>query len=82
MKVGGTVVKLLFEKSVVDVDAHGKEKLLSREWTFILGVEGSSVAGGVRAMEFKSKEPGTTKVSSRSKSNSLGILAKTARYPA
>lgn len=79
MKVGGTVVKLLFEKSV---DAHGKDKLLSREWPFAFGVEGTSVAGGVRAIEFKSKVPGTTKVSSRSKSSSLGILAKTARYPA
>ena len=82
MKVGGTVVKLLFEKGVVDgPDAlSGKVKLLSREWTFALGVEGASVAGGVGAIESKVLE--TTKVSGRSKSNSLGILAKTARYPA
>ena len=81
MKVGGTVVKLLFEKSVVDgPDALGKVKLLSREWPFALGVEGASVAGGVGAID--STMLGTTAVSGRSKSNSLGILAKTARYPA
>ena len=80
MKVGGTVVKLLFEKSVAEgPDALWKERLLSREWTFALGVEGASV-GGVGAIE--SKVLGTAKVSGRSKSNSLGILAKTARYPA
>ena len=80
MKVGGTVVKLLFENGVWDgPDALVKEKLLSREWAFALGVEGASVAGGVRDIESKFKVLGT---SSRSKSNSLGILAKTARYPA
>ena len=83
MKVGGTVVKLLFEKGVADdgaEDALGKVKLLSREWLIALGVEGASVAGGVGTIEFKVL--GTTKVSGRSKSKSLGILAKTARYPA
>ena len=76
-------MKLLFKKGVLDgTDALEKEKLLSRVWAFALGVEGASVAGGVGAIESKSKVLGTTKVSGRSKSNSSGILAKTTRYPA
>jgi hypothetical protein len=69
-------VKLLFEKGVVvdDPDATGKVKLLLREWSFALGVEGASVAGGVSAVE--------SKVSGRSESTLSGILARTARYPA
>ena len=83
MNVGGTVVKLLFMKGVLDgpdaLEKLEKEKLLSRVWAFALGVEGASVAGGVGAIESNSKVLGTTKFS---KLNSLGILAKTARYPA
>jgi len=75
-------VKLLFEKGVVDdPDGIGKEKLLLREWPFALGVEGVSDKGGVGAID--SEVLGTTtKSSGRSKSTLLGILAKTARYPA
>lgn len=39
--IGGTVVKLLFKKGVLDSpDALEKEKPLSRVWAFTLGVEG------------------------------------------
>ena len=79
--VGGTVVKLLFKKGVLDSpDALEKEKPLSRVWAFTLGVEGLLQEGKGHRVQVQSAKcfwSRTTNVSSHSKLNWLDILAKT-----